>query len=67
MNKQRVCKIAIFLAMVLNVELNLLLILRMSYVGASVVTISTEALVFVVLCANIKGLSWSSVSCVVCR
>jgi O-antigen/teichoic acid export membrane protein len=55
MNKQRVCTIAIFLSMVLNVCLNLLLIPRFSYIGASIVTVLTEAFCFVFLYAYIKS------------
>ena len=54
MNKQRVCMIAVFLSMVLNVGLNLLLIPRLSYIGASIVTVLTEAFAFVLLYAYIR-------------
>jgi O-antigen/teichoic acid export membrane protein len=54
MNKQRVCTVAIFISMVLNVGLNLVLIPRFSYIGASVVTVLTEAVAFVLLYAYIR-------------
>ena len=49
MNRQRTVTKVVFLSMVLNVGLNLLLIPPLSYVGASVVMVLTEFLIFILL------------------
>jgi O-antigen/teichoic acid export membrane protein len=49
MNGQRTVTKVVFLSMVLNVGLNFLLIPPLSYVGASVVMVLTEFLIFILL------------------
>lgn len=48
-NRQRVYTYVVFLSMILNIILNLMLIPRLSYIGASIATVATELLAFILL------------------
>lgn len=58
-NRQIVITKALIIGVVFNVILNLIVIPRYSYIGASVVTVLTDVIVFVLLFRSIKGIGVS--------
>lgn len=53
-NKQAICTKITFVGMVVNILLNALIIPSYGYIGASLTTLATEAIVFMLLYKNIK-------------